>query len=278
MLTNHLSLLRRRLLHAAALVVLAGVPGAALQPAPTLDEATRLFYNAQYRASSEMALEFAPSSGDEELARDELRAAALLFQLRGLLEARDRSKSARALAFERCEPCPELVAALKSHVAHGQQLARKRLKVDPGDEDTLFFLGKVDLNYVWLQLGTLGRKTGWDEYWEARKSLDAVLKMNPQHVRARVARAWIDYIVDTRLPWGTRWMLGGGDKKRALAVLGEAAAADTDFFSHAEAVFGLWEMLIHERRVVEATRVAERLAAMFPGNREIATFLEAKRQ
>jgi len=62
----------------------------------------------------------------------------------------------------------------------------------------LFFLGKLDLNYVWLQLGPLRRKTGWDEYWEARRSLDAVLKANPRHVRARVARAWIDYIVDTR--------------------------------------------------------------------------------
>ncbi|HXW06452.1 MAG TPA: hypothetical protein VD833_14545 [Vicinamibacterales bacterium] len=38
----------------------------------------------------------------------------------------------------------------------------------------MFFLGKVDLNDVWLQSGTLGRKPGWDEYWEARRSLDQV--------------------------------------------------------------------------------------------------------
>jgi hypothetical protein len=31
-------------------------------------------------------------------------------------------------------------------------------------------------------------------------------------LRARVARAWIDYIVDTRMPLGTRWLLGGGNK------------------------------------------------------------------
>ena len=71
----------------------------------------------------------------------------------------------------------------------------------------------------------LGKKTGWDEYWEARKSLDAVLKANPKHVRARVARGWIDYIVDTRMPWGTRWVLGGGNKKKGLTTLREAAAA-----------------------------------------------------
>ncbi len=278
MLTCHPSLLRGRLLHAAAIVVAAGMPVAALQESSTLDDAKRLFYNAQYRASAEMAREYAPANGDEELARDELRASALLFQIRGLLESPGRSKSARATAFERCGPCPELVAALTTGVAHGQQLARKRIEANANDETALFFLGKLNLSYVWLQLGPLHRRTGWHEYWEARRSLDAVLKLNPRHVRARVARAWIDYIVDTRLPWGARWMLGGGDKKRALVGLREAAAADSDFFSHAEAVFALWDMLLRERHVVEAIQVAEQLAAMFPGNPEVATFLEAKRQ
>jgi hypothetical protein len=271
------SQLHGHLLITAAFVVLAGVPGGALQQPAALDDAKRLFYNAQYRASADLALDFLPSNTDEELARDELRASALLFQIRGLLESPDRSKPARAVAYDRCAPCPELVAALMSNVAHGQQLARKRLETNATDETALFFLGKLNLSYVWLQLGPLHRRTGWHEYWEARRSLDAVLRLNPRHVRARVARAWIDYIVDTRLPWGTRWVMGGGDKKRALAILSEAAAADTEFFAHAEAVFAHWEMLIRERRIVEATQVAERLAAMFPGNREIATFLEAKR-
>ncbi len=52
--------------------------------------------------------------------------------------------------------------------------------------------------------GRSAEKTGWDEYWEARRSLDFVVRRQPQHVRALVARAWIDYIVDTRMPWGTR--------------------------------------------------------------------------
>jgi hypothetical protein len=269
--------LPRPLLHAAAIAVLAGVPAAGQQHS-TLDDAKRLFYNAQYRASAEVALEFPPATSDEELARDEMRASALLFQIKGLLESSDRSKPARTAAFERCGPCPALVAALMTDVTHGQQLARKRIETNGNDETALFFLGKLNLSYVWLQLGPLHRRTGWHEYWEARRSLDAVLKLNPAHVRARVARAWIDYIVDTRLPWGTRWMLGGGDKKQALAVLRDTAAADDDFFSHAEAVFALWDMLVRERRAVEAIEVAEQLAAMFPGNPELATFLQAKRQ
>jgi ABC-type taurine transport system ATPase subunit len=44
------SQLHGHLLLTAAIVVLAGVPGAALQQSAALDDAKRLFYNAQYRA------------------------------------------------------------------------------------------------------------------------------------------------------------------------------------------------------------------------------------
>jgi hypothetical protein len=103
-----------------------------------------------------------------------------------------------------------------------------------------------------------------------------VLKDHPQHVRARVARAWIDYIVDTRMPWGTRWLLGGGNRKQALTVMREAADVDSDFFTHAEAEFGLWDMQVRERDMTRATEVARRLARDFPDNREVAAFLEAR--
>jgi hypothetical protein len=259
-------------------VVVVARPSTVLQPAPGLDEGKRFFYNAQYRAAAERALEFVPAGADEELARDELRASALLFQLRGLLEPPARQTPAKDTPPARCAPCGELVAAFVTTTTHGQQLARRRLEASPADQTALFYLGKLNLNYVWLQLGPLHKRTGWKEYWEARRSLDAVLKADPRHVRARVARAWVDYVVDTKLPWGTRWMLGGGDKKKALAALREAAAAEADVFAHAEAVFALWDMLIRERHIVEATELAEQLATMFPENSEVATFLEARRQ
>src|SRR6202011_3844124 len=121
------------------------------------------------------------------------------------------------------------IAEFVADVHRGQHLARMTLRSTPGDEAALFFLGKLDLNYVLLLLRPLRRKTGWDEYWEARRSLDAVLKDHPEHVRARVARAWIDYIVDTKMPWGTRWLLGGGNRKQALIAVREAAQMDSDF-------------------------------------------------
>src|SRR6185503_7805815 len=135
------------------------------------------------------------------------------------------------------------------------------LKADASDDTALFFLGKIDLNYVWLQLGPLARKTGWDEYWEARRSLDAVIKRNPAHVRARLARAWIDYIVDTRMPRGTKWILGGGDRKRGLRVMQQMANADADFFVHAEALFALWDVQVRERNIAAAVVIAQNLAS-----------------
>jgi tetratricopeptide (TPR) repeat protein len=261
-----------------AAIFVAAVLIADAQTAPTVDEGRRLFFNARYHEAAEMALACQPSSADEELARDELRASGLLFQLRALLEARDQKRGDRPPSLDRCAPCGELMAAFLAATSHGQQAARKRLQANPSDRVALFFLGKIDLNYVWLQLGPLHHRSGWSEYWEARRSLDAVLKQDPDHVRARIARAWIDYIVDTKISWGVRWVLGGGDKNKALAALREAADHDAPLFDHAEALFSLWEMLIRERQMVEAQAVAERLAAMFPENAEVARFLEAKRQ
>jgi hypothetical protein len=155
-----------------------------------------------------------------------------------------------------------------------QAIARARLGEAPGDEETLFLLGKLDLNYVWLQLGIVGRKTGWDEYWEARRALDKVLKQNPHHVRAKVARAWIDYIVDTKMPRGTRWLLGGGNKKRGLRAMREAAGVDAAPFVRAEAGFALWDMQVRERNIAEARATAATLAEAFPDNPELRKFLE----
>lgn len=236
---------------------------------PTLSEAQRLFYNARYEEAAALTLELR-SLESEDLAAYELRTSALLFQLKATFgNQRDKEK-----ALKQCVRCPELMAAFLSDTARGQALARARLQTTPGDEAALFFLGKLDLNYVWLQLGELGRKTGWDEYWEARRSLDAVLARNPTHVRARVARAWIDYIVDTKMPRGTRWVLGGGNKKQALLAVREAANAEADFFIHAEAVFALWDLQLRERNVAAAITTARGLARDFPDNRELAKFLE----
>ena len=235
----------------------------------TLADAQTAFYNARYEEASALTMVLL-ATGSEELAVYELRTSALLFQLKNAMDgAPDKEK-----AFKQCSSCQALMNAFMENTDRGRSLARARLKEEPADESAMFFLGKLDLNYIWLQLGTLGRRTGWDEYWEARRSLDAVLKRNPNHVRARVARAWIDYIVDTRMPWGTGWMLGGGNKKKALAAVRDAASAESEFFVQAEAEFALWDLHVRERKIKEAIPIARELAQDFPGNRELARFLE----
>lgn len=245
---------------------------------PTLADAQLLFYSARYEEAAALALALR-SAEPEDLANDELRTSALLFQLKGLLQRpadKGVDKVHKEEALRTCATCGALIAAFLEDLHHGQALARARLLADPDDDSALFFLGKLDLNYVWLQLGTLGRRTGWDEYREARRSLDAVLTAHPHNVRALVARGWIEYIVSTRMPWGTRWLFGGGNRKRALKMVHDATLLPSDVFSHAEAEFALWNMLVREGDMIEATEVARRLARDFPANRELAAFLEAR--
>ena len=238
--------------------------------ANSLAEAQALFYNGQYAAAAELTETL--SLEDGMLAVHELRTSALLFQIRRAIgEPRDKNK-----AFKECVPCPALMAAFMEELGEGQAAARAILRERPKDEAALFFLGKLDLNYVWLVLGTLGRRTGWNEYWEARHSLDAVLVESPQHLRAAVARAWIDYIVDTKMPWGTGWVLGGGNRKRALAVMQQAANGGDDFYANAEALFGLWDMQVREKNFNAAMVPARRLAELFPENPEIARFIAVR--
>jgi hypothetical protein len=247
---------------------------AAASPAPdatyaaTLDEAHRLFYSGRFDAAAALALDVRASDANN-LEASELRTSALHFQIRRTLgEPKDREK-----AWKLCSTCQELMSEFMAELTVGQAAARARLAQNPADDEALFFLGKLDLNYVWLQLATVGRKTGWGEYWEARKSLDELLKRHPDHVRARVARAWIDYIVDTKLPRGTKWMLGGGNKKRGLLVVQEAAEAEAEPFVQAEAMFALWDMQVRERNLADAIVTARALSRDFPDNRDLTKFI-----
>lgn len=251
----------------------AGLPayaagGEDIHPSP-LDAARALFYNGHYAEAAELSQTI--PGDDDRLAVSELRTSALLFQFRRAFgEPADKAKALKA-----CSVCPDLMRAFNEEFAAGQSAARAVLRDHPKDANALFFLGKLDLNYVWLVLGTLGRRTGWNEYWEARHSLDAALELEPDYLRARTARAWIDYIVDTRMPWGTGWLLGGGNRKKALVVMREASEDTDDFYDTAEALFGLWDMQLREKNRAAALESAKRLTVMFPNNQEVARFVAA---
>lgn len=258
--------------------------GTSAPPAQTFGDAQKLFFNAHYERAADLALALQSSQPDDAAANAELRSSALLFQLKALLEGppgADLDKNGvdkidKQEALRRCATCPDLIAKFSAEIERGTKQARAALAANPADTTALFLLGKLDLNYVWLQLGPLGHRTGWDEYWEARHSLDAVLKRDPQNVRAIVARAWVDYIVDTKMPFGTKWILGGGNRKKAIASIRRATEIQADFYSHAEADFALWNILLREHRTPEATDVARRLAKAFPENPELADYLKAR--
>lgn len=251
----------------AQLIFLAWTTAQAAAPQPALADAQQLFYNSRY---ADAAARLSCDNDGADLAACELRASALHFQIKRLIgEAPDKGKALAA-----CAVCQEALLAFGEATRQGQAIARARLMKDPSDQTVLFYLGKLDLNYVWLNLGTLGRRTGWDEYHEARRSLETVLMADPAHIRARVARAWIDYIVGTKVPWGTRWLLGGGNKKRALTVVREAANVPADFYTEVEADFALWEMLVRDRQIPEAVAVAKQLQPRLPDNPDLPRFME----
>ena len=233
-----------------------------------LDEAHHLFYSGRYEAAAALALDIR-TRDVVNLEASELRTSALHFQIkRALGEPEDRGE-----AWKLCAICQELMPVFLDEFALGRAAARAAVENDPTDDEALFFLGKLDLNYVWLQLATVGRKTGLGEFREARKSLNTVLERRPDYIRAQVARAWIDYIVGTRLPRGTRWLLGGGNKNRGLLAAEEAAQADTERFVKAEAMFALWDMQARERNFAEAVVTALALWHDFPDNRELVRFI-----
>jgi hypothetical protein len=93
-------------------------------------------------------------------------------------------------------------------------------------------------------------------------------------VRARVARAWVDYIVGTTVPRGARWILGGGNKKRGLLVVRQVVIdGGGGFFVQTEATFALWDMQVREHEIPGAVATARSLARDFPENAELQKFL-----
>ena len=237
-------------------------------PATALDTAQHLFYSGKYveAIAATAPLRAVPASA---LGAYELRTSALHFRIKRLLgSAKDKEA-----AFKQCQSCADLLKEFMADVTAGRVLAREGLKSAPRDEARLYLLAKLDLNEVWLNNSTLGRRKGFGLYKDARREIDSVLAINPNNLRARVAHAWIDYAVDTRVPFGFKWILGGGDRKRALKNMREAAAMKGGHWEEAEASFGLWEMLAAEKMTNDALTVARQLIVTFPENEELQRFV-----
>lgn len=235
---------------------------------PTLEAAQHHFYSSRYTVAADQALQRINAT-PTDLAAFELRTSALHFQIR---RAMGNGKDRKA-AFAACSTCPALLEVFLAEIKRGKEAAKARLVEAPADEQAMYYLSKINFSYVWLQLSTLGKRTGWDEYWEARRHVETVLKGHPSHLRARVAQAWMEYIVGSRVPWGTRWLMGGGNKDRGVRAMRNAAAAPGDVYSEVEADFALWEMLVREGKRAEALPMAKDLLAKFPDNEDLAKFL-----
>jgi hypothetical protein len=254
----------------AASLVLMAAPSQTTSVPTALELAQQTYYNGNYLDAAEQTLAIR-TAHPGHLAARELRTSAMLFQIKRLV-GEDTPDRKRALAS--CAECPALIEAFREDVDAGRSESRRRLAADAGDLEALFYLGKLNLNYVWLHLGPLNRRTGWSEYREARRSVERVLELEPQHVRARVAHAWVEYIVDTKVMFGLQWMLGGGNRKRALDSVRQATSSKGAFYDLVEARFAHWEMLAREKQFGQAVDVARNLLRDFPQNKELTKFVE----
>ena len=75
------------------------------------------------------------------------------------------------------------------------------------------------------------------------------------------------------MPWGTRWVLGGGNKKKALTTMRDAANTSGDFYTSAEARFALWDVQVREKDLAAALLTAQSLTVDFPKNAELTRFI-----
>ena len=212
-------------------------------------------------------------TGENGLAACELYTAALHFQMKRAMGQSDD----RGQAWKACAICPSVMTAFKAALARGQTVARARLREQPTDDETRFLLGKLDLNYVWLQLGTLGRKTGWAEYKEAQTLARRGARSGSPDTCGREWRArGSTTLLIRRLPWGTRWLLGGGNKKRGLAVGSRGGRQPSRISSCApKPRFALWDMQVREQDVDGARETARILVRDFPENQELRRFVGA---
>jgi len=256
---------------AALLLLTAGARGAtdeAAAVAADLSAAKHAFYSARYEDAAARAadtLERHP----ESLEAYDILTSALLFDLKRSLGDDHRGRK----ALDTCTDCQARLDRFFDQTQRGIELARTHLAADVSSDTALFFLAKLELNYLWMQNGVLGRRTGWKEYRESRRLLASLLERDADHVRGQVAMAWIDYIVDTRFPWGTKWLFGGGDRHRALEAMEKASESGASYYELVEARFGLWEMQLREGDLTSAQAVARGLAADFPDNAALTEFI-----
>jgi hypothetical protein len=120
----------------------------------TLSGAQRFFYNADYDKAAALTRALRGAR------LDNLEACELRTSQPALSDREGVRRNRRARRGDCLEPMRRLSwtdVRFLAETARGQAFAREKRKTDPEDEATLFFLGKVDLNYLWLQLGTLGR-------------------------------------------------------------------------------------------------------------------------
>ena len=214
------------------------------------------------------------ASDPDNLANDEMRTSALLFQLKALLEGPSEKEADKAQALARCAACPDLIAAFVADtITARRSRARRSRPIRTRIGAVLSRQARSELRLAPARTARtpdrLGRVLGGAQITRrraqgapAKRSSTRRARLDRLHRRHQNA---VGHAVGARRRQPQAW-------RREVR---QAAAIDADFFVHAEAEFALWNMQVRERDIAPATQVARELARDFPDNREVAKFLES---
>lgn len=232
-----------------------------------LSAGKELLYSARYEDTERVALE-ARSMCPEDPESFELRSTALILQVKMLSEKYSAGKTSKVEnRVKICPECMQLLPLIEAEIRRGIELASAPPAV-ARSERFLFLLGRLHLNQVWAYLELEGKLVASKGHFEkGRAIIDQVIAGNPRHVRALVANAWVNYVIDTRAPFGVKWIIGGGKKEVAFRDLAAAIAFAENPYEEWEAKFGLLSILKQEKkRQAEAAALMEQLRIRFPDN------------
>jgi hypothetical protein len=168
----------------------------------------------------------------------------------------------------RQQPDPVIRRKFEATLRRGQELAERRLAIDPGDEDALFAnVLRLGLHADYLALILKQEISALGEIKQATAIAEDLLRRDPTDYDAYIAIGTENYLLSLK-PAPVRWFLriGGAktDKEAGIAKLKLTAASGQFLQPYAELLLAV--AALRDDNKTEAIRLLSDLARRFPRN------------
>lgn len=251
--------------------------GSSMAAAPGIDSGFHLLYQLKFEEAREQFAAWKNLYPEDPLG-DVSIAAAYLFQEfyhQGVLTSEFFLNDKRLLGGIEGKPDPKRKAAFNEANEHARQLAKKRLKVNPRDADSLFALTvAAGMNADYSTILEKHQLEGLKFIRESENLAKQLIAIRPDSADAYLALGAANYIIGC-LPSGKRFVLwfGGihGDKNIGMQQLRTAAEKGHYLRPYAKIMLALASL--REKNESEARGLLAELADEFPQNHLFAAEL-----